>query len=36
MRRSALVTSMTRDGLGVIVVLRADPAWEKIGELTRE
>jgi hypothetical protein len=30
------VTSMTRDGLGVVVVLRADPAWEKIGELARE
>lgn len=30
------VTSMTREGLGVVVVLRPDPAWEKIGELTRE
>lgn len=30
------VTSMTRDGLGVVVVLRADPAWERIGKLTRE
>jgi hypothetical protein len=29
------VTSMTRDGLGVVVVLRADPAWEKIGSLVR-
>jgi hypothetical protein len=30
------VTSMTREGLGVVVVLRPDPGWEKIGELTRE
>jgi hypothetical protein len=30
------VTSMTREGLCVVMVRRPDPAWEKIAELTRE
>jgi hypothetical protein len=30
------ITSSVGDGLCVVLVRRSDPAWEKIGELTRE